>query len=110
MLTDTVILTLMNVLKMWRASPLSCQNVRPGVTSVMEKEEEEAKADTEQMLSVIFWVSCFGLSRSSSLLVRQRSRAGSYQGKKSLFRPWSELPKAELEGCEISSAKPLVSL
>lgn len=86
MLTDAAILTLMNVLKMWRASPLSCQNARPGVTSVMEKEEEEeAKADTEQMLSVIFWVSCVGLSRSSSLLVGQRSRAGSYQGKKSLF-------------------------
>lgn len=74
-MTDTAILTLMNVLRLQRASLHPCQDSRPRVTRVMEgKEEEEAKADTEQMLSIVFWMSCFGLSGSSCLLARQ-SRA-----------------------------------
>lgn len=94
MLTDTAIFTLMNVLRLWKASLHSCQDLRPRVTSAMEEEEEEAKAGTEQIISIIFWTSCFGLSRSSCLLARQSRTAEqsrqSLPGQKSFFRPWSE--------------------
>lgn len=77
MLTDTAILTLMNMLRLRRASLHSCQDLRAGVASaVEEKDEEEAKADADQVLSIIFWTSCFGLSRSSWFLARQSCRAG----------------------------------
>lgn len=77
MLTDTVILTLMNMLRLRRTSLRSCQDLRPRVASAgEEKDEEEAKADADQVLSIIFWTSCFGLSRSSWLLARQSCRAG----------------------------------
>ncbi|KAL2301544.1 hypothetical protein Nmel_010932 [Mimus melanotis] len=57
----------MNMHKLCRVSLHSCQDLRPRVTSAVQ-EEEEGKAANEQMLSIIFCMSCFGLSRRSCLL------------------------------------------
>ena len=102
-MTGTAILTLMNVLRLRRASLHSCQDLRPRLTSAMEEEEEEeeAKADTEQMLSTIFWRSYFGLSRSSCLLLRQshaEEQSRQLPGQKSFFRPWSEASQGRAGG------------
>lgn len=81
MLTDTAILILMNMFRLCRASLHSCQDLRPRVTSALQ-EEEEGKAAKEQMLSIIFWMSCFGLSRRSGVLA----------GRAALQREQAELP------------------
>lgn len=107
-MTESAILALINVLKLQKASLRSCQDLRPRVTSANkeEEEQEEAKADTEQMLSVLFGTSCSGLGRSSCLLARLSHAAEwsrqSYQGRSHFSDLGVKLPRAELGGCEMS--------
>lgn len=83
MLTDTVILILMNMFRLCRASQHSCQDLRPRVTSAVQ-EEEEGKAPNEQMLSIILldeqvWPRQKKLSPGRQSCTAEQSRQ-SYQG------------------------------
>lgn len=84
----TAILMLMNMLRLCGVSLHSCQDLRPRVTSAVQ-EEEEGKAANEQMLSIIFWMSCFGHRRSCLLAGRAalQSGAGRVTRAQVIFRP-----------------------